>query len=309
MRRLPAVVWAAARKPAADERRSTGPTRRTHRATSHGPSSARATMSRIAAPAEAPTAASPRTVRGTVEIETPAAAKTIPVMTRGRPIGPGPVDDSRSASMGSRRAGRRAAMRAAPQAEPSTSTSALMAGNGLSARAKSPGITPPATNADCSADDSRYPGTIPSSAATTATVSTSLAMRECTCDEVAPTARSRAYSRRRACTDSDSVPATMNRATRMQVPTNALPVAMSRVRAAAESRNSTSPRASPVRATRSGNASRIALATCSGSPSTNTPSACGAPPCGSRSRMRSSVRNTGTARSGSASAVTRPTTV
>ena len=249
-------------------------------------------MSISAAAAEAPAAATPRANSGTADTARPATARIPPLTNRARPMRVGPLEDSRSASIGSSPAGRRAAILAAAHAAPSTSSSAPAAGEGPTASAKSPGITPPETNALCSTPDRRYPGTMPRTPATTAIDITSRDTSACTCFGLAPTARRSAKSRRRDCTDSDSVPDTMNSATRTQVPTKALPIVTSVERAAPESRNSMSPRPAPVCTVRPGTASRIAAASSAASApcAGNTPRVCAAPPRGSSSAMRVLLR-------------------
>ena len=184
-----------------------------------------------------------------IAIATPPPRHSTPVtswVTLGRPCS---IATSRSASAGRTRPARRAAARTASWAV--TMPPPAAAASGIQERdgSKSSGATSRSASAATIAWASGRPAASPSTVATAETISASPAIRRRTWRDVAPSARSTAFSRRRWAIASANVPATTKSATKPAIPPMTPKIATSAARSplgspasasAAWSRSSTS---------------------------------------------------------------------
>ncbi len=151
---------------------------------------------------------------GSAVATVPIATRTQPMTSRTRPTSLRWTAASPSASTGLIEDGRLAALHAASRAAPMPISSAATSGIGLIESSKSAGTTPMAAKALLRPWLTAMPSRLPATPATAETTSVSRPIILRICRGVAPTARSRANSRRRCSTVSASVLATTKIATR-----------------------------------------------------------------------------------------------
>ncbi len=217
-----------------------------NRATS-GPRSATASMKSMTTPRAVLAASSPEPAAASPASVAPPAAAARPRAVRTRPIARRSVCASASALPGATRDGRRAAASPAPRAARTTTRTAATYGRGP-VSSRTPSGTAPLSRSCPNHHVARAsPGRQPRASRAWASRSASVAMERRSWRGVVPMARSRANSRERWLTESATVPAAVNTATRAAMPPKEPPSATRSSLAAGRAAPSARLRSSPVR--------------------------------------------------------------